>query len=320
MPTSAHNEAGSPNTPTGFEPTLSGAVPTAGHLSGLCRMWRSRICPAIIRPLGLLCGIWESRWESSLGLQKIGLIIPQEDKIMIKQMETRWLPNSVVAGLTSVLALVATAAPFQNLDFEQAIVSGSVPQVLPISQALPGWSGFLGANNQTDILYKITAIGSAGIRLGEAPTPFPPGDRFGVSVFSGGSPDGFGPNVSSGLWQRGDVPTDAATLLFDSSAPLPNSSRYRVAIEGVSLSLQPITEGVWGADISGFAGQNAELRFEALFVTGDMFPQSFFGFDNIRFSNVPLVPEPHTWALLGVGLGVVPWCFRSKRSRRSTRG
>jgi len=74
-------------------------------------------------------------------------------------------------------------------------------------------------------------------------------------------------------------------------------------LDGVSLSLQPVTEGTFGADVSAFAGKTAELRFQANYRADRQFPQVYFSLDNIRFSPDALVtvPEPATWALLGVG-------------------
>ena len=45
-----------------------------------------------------------------------------------------------------------------------------------------------------------------------------------------------------------------------------NNVSFKVTLDGVTLSLQPVTESILGADISAFAGKTAELRFQANWV------------------------------------------------------
>ena len=86
----------------------------------------------------------------------------------------------------------------------------------------------------------------------------------------------------------------------------------------VSLGGQPLTAFVqhdfgsikeYGADISGFAGQTAELRFSQISGPG---VYNNIWFDNISFSDQPIVPEPSTWALFALG-GAACWCATRRR-------
>lgn len=128
--------------------------------------------------------------------------------------------------------------------------------------------------------------------------------------YSGGSRHGEG-GVATGLFQVGDIPAEAKTLLFQGNgfAPDPNLW-FRVSVDGTPLELRAWDGGTLGADVSAFAGRTAELRFQANWLPEQPFPQVYFPLDNIRFSNVPLVPEPSTWALLGPGLTALLWCSR----------
>ncbi len=75
-------------------------------------------------------------------------------------------------------------------------------------------------------------------------------------------------------------------------------------------------------DVGLFAGQATELRFEFRSfgnppIDGPPIPglpdAKFHVLDDLSFSPLPAVPEPKTWALLGVGLGALFWrgCRRS---------
>src|ERR1017187_9728955 len=56
---------------------------------------------------------------------------------------------------------------FVNLDFNSAQLSdyGAGPTFVPISNAIPGWTGYLGTNQQTTVLYNAISLGLANLSL-----------------------------------------------------------------------------------------------------------------------------------------------------------
>ena len=205
-------------------------------------------------------------------------------------------------------------ASFVNLGFESPkLPLTQDPEDLyarvPIGRALPGWVAYTGTSIENRILYHSSFLGSAGLELRD--DTFKPNGKINYSVmfYSGGSLHGEG-GVPTGIFQTGDVPASAKTLLFQGETTFSEPRLdYRVTLDGVTLSLQVVTEGTFGADISAFAGRTAELRFQANYRADRHFPQVYFPLDDIRFSSVALVPEPSTLALVGFG-GLALWMLR----------
>jgi hypothetical protein len=89
------------------------------------------------------------------------------------------------------------------------------------------------------------------------------------------------------LKQTGKVPADAATLeLF-------NGGYVRVLVNGELIGESNVSYPIF--DVSKFAGQTVDLEFD--FGRGQQTSLDIFGFKPI--------PEPSTWALLGVGAAAV---------------
>ena len=72
---------------------------------------------------------------------------------------------SLLSGLMPVMA----QEPFQDLDFESATVAPAPPYqfpgLVPVGAALPGWTAYLGATQQSQVLYNSTTLGEASISL-----------------------------------------------------------------------------------------------------------------------------------------------------------
>lgn len=200
---------------------------------------------------------------------------------------------------------------FQNLNFESAIimpVPGDEYGRVEFGPALPGWNGYVGLVPQTLALYNNLFIGSPGIGL---VGPASGGIAGGFSlVLQGGSPLN-SPNVS--IVQSGLIPAGAKSVEFQTwNYAVP----FSVSMNGepISLTILRTMNNVvtYGGDVSQFAGQSAELQitaFSGLPRSGNLY------LDSISFSPLA-VPEPSTYALLGLGgllLGLGRWrSFRAK--------
>jgi hypothetical protein len=203
----------------------------------------------------------------------------------------------------AILAFVSEKAwcqgTFGNLGFESAVImpdpaSPYYPEGVYASNAIPGWTAYIGGVPQTDIIYNDISLGGAWISL-HGPGSSQP-------ILSGTyslllQPSTVGPPISVGVAQTGRIPQNAESLTFYGTGV------YTVTFAGqpiplVILASTPDYE-IFAGDISSFANQTGELRFQG----GGML-------DNIVFSSQP-VPEP---SVLGIfGLGVVGYVLRPRK-------
>lgn len=187
--------------------------------------------------------------------------------------------------------------PFQNLDFEQANTNsvsynaGAGVTLGPIEELLPGWTvvvsrgpfgdfpGF--TNTPTSLTFNSSFFDSVNVSVIDYNAiAIPRNGKFSVLI------DPRFWNASVALIQRGDLPSDATELrtegvLGHSGGTLPPE----LTINGLSLTW---TDG--RADISPFAGQNVELRYEVIGGWQD------------RLDGIILVPEPQSIVLWVFGL------------------
>jgi hypothetical protein len=209
--------------------------------------------------------------------------------------------NSVLS--ITLLALVhnCDGQAFVNLDFESAnlspIPAGQFGSLVPISDALPGWTGYFtgpgGTGQAAQVLQNNFTTGAASI------------DILGPYWSYGGIIEGqytvvlqaqaaFGITIS--LSQTGLVPVDARSLQFKASVIGP----FSVSLGGETLSLIPLGIGpnytLYGADITPFAGQIENLAITEPAAVGNATDL----FDSFVFSPTT-VPEPGTLALLALG-------------------
>lgn len=206
--------------------------------------------------------------------------------------------RTVVLGVLTVTSVFVVATygqgTFENLDFEAARVVflptnspyGPYPYIA-ISNALPGWSAFFtvpGAytNRITGILLdnadpRVTGALSLLDSMGG-----PLDGSFSVSL---------GQERNS-ISQSGLIPEGVHSLLF--RAAMEPDSSLQVSLGGENLSYVVLVRqsnyGLYGADISTFAGEPATLTFRG---TGQ-----WSEIDDIQFSP-QIVPEPSVLALAG---------------------
>ena len=212
-------------------------------------------------------------------------------------IETRTILGAPVAVTFCVAAVLllcsgATAASFQNLDFEEAVVAGPPGSLLPASEALPHWTV---SPDTYAVSYDQICLARGCISVHDSPS----------DDLSEAPLEGFfsivlqGPNVSDTgpvyIEQVGDVTGDLIELLF--LAPV-GSGTLEVSLNGSGIALTPV--GTLGAatilqgDVSAFSGMTAALRISSSGPTE--------GGPPVLVDAVKFVPEPSSVALLALGL------------------
>ena len=194
---------------------------------------------------------------------------------------------------------------FINLNFESAkIISDPdslyYPYGIATTNALPGWTAFIGGSSRDQITFNAPATGSTWVSI-YATNGFQISGKNSVLLQGGFYP--FNPTTAA-ISQTGLVPLSALSLLFQAQPVQPNAGTLEVSLGGQVLNFFALSTGanytLYGADITGFAGQTAALSFSAL---QNLDAYNAWNLDNIQFSSTA-VPEPATLAmtLLGVAL------------------
>jgi len=220
------------------------------------------------------------------------------------------------ALLAATSYLVPAQGAFQNLGFEAANVSGYSPgsSNVPMTNALPGWSGYYSTasvTNQATAWYDGISLGGAIISVidSNAPAFRPLQGSFSAFLFGGGN----GPLYSSTISQTGLVPTGTESLRFDAYV---SGAPFVVTLGGQTISMTPLQAfsnyTLYGGNVPAtLSGQIATLTFTEPPATGVQ--PSMFELDNIQFSNQP-TPEPSVFAVSVLGALLVGW--RALRRRR----
>lgn len=220
-------------------------------------------------------------------------------------MKTTSLLAHVIA-LISVSLSTQAQGTFQNLDFEQARIvpdpaSPLYPTAVAVTNAVPGWTVYVGAFYPYDILYDTVSLGAAAVSIHDT-------NDFGMQVLQGrytlllqtSFPDG---QQLPSIGQVGLIPSDAQSIRFYALGTI------SVTANGQPVLTMPISTEpdytVYGGDISAFVGQTVDLRFRC-----DLYSAAL---DNIFFSTLP-IPEPGVLGLSVLG-GLVLWRRRLRVTR-----
>jgi hypothetical protein len=229
------------------------------------------------------------------------------------------------------LAPNATAQPpFQNLDFESATfvpIPGDPHERVQFAPALPGWTGYLGGVPQSLALHNVTFISVEAIGVLDAAWPNGGLIQGNYSAFLQPAP---GLNIDASLAQTGLVPLVAKSLRFYA---IPHATPFGTPQAGdpigtfsvmmggqelpvFELGVGPNNSTLFGVDVVAWAGQTTELRFTTFAAPGGQFIgwNNLF-LDSIRFSPLA-VPEPGTWALLGLGLAALAGRLKRQSHRK----
>jgi hypothetical protein len=220
--------------------------------------------------------------------------------------------TKLIAGFPAALVAVlsAQAQGFVNLNFEMANVAGYSPDTLiPITAALPGWSGFYQNSQTSQVGYDFVSLGAAVISVidnNSQPDIGPLVGNYSADLFGGAG-------QSASISQTGLVPAGTESLLFDAydyGAP------FIVTLGGQAINVSPLQAfqnyTVYGGDIpSSLAGQIETLSFtEPPPAIGG---PSMFELDDISFSTNAPTPEPSIVALTAIGgllFGARKWFAR----------
>ena len=218
--------------------------------------------------------------------------------------------TSICLALGIASPFVELAGSFTDLDFEAVKKKPTNTGEVSPSQAFPGWAASQTGRPQPIVIYNTLTLGAGSVILFGT---FPGDQDWAHAVISGHYSAGLqtGAYGYASLAQMGTIPVGSRSLLLDTVG-----DAIEVSLNG---SLAPIVrwaEGTTGfgsrydtyvVDVSALAGQEVELK-----LSNAPFTQAVF-LDNIRFSQVALVPEPSTLALVGIG-GALLWAWRRSRA------
>ncbi len=218
------------------------------------------------------------------------------------------------AWMSAGLALLLSAAgaggqgTFQNLDFEHPLLPlNPVNFKVPIANALPGWTGYIGSGQVDQVWYDTITLNAASISL-QGVNGFiqPFQGRYSVGLESSDP----GNQFMAALAQVGRIPDYAVSLLFYASP----YNTLQVTFAGQAISLGRVGTGsgydIMGGDISAFAGQTGELRFISGIGPDGQGGAGFL--DNIQFSPQS-IPEPSVLGLSALGALLLGWRVLERR-------
>jgi len=215
------------------------------------------------------------------------------------------IKNGILIILILIIKQSAEAQGFLNLDFESANVSGDSPGSVPASSAITNWTAYISGVGQSSILYNSETLGEAAISLQGTNGIYQPiqGQYFVLLQATFFAPD----TNTAAIGQTGQIPEGTESLTFLGNTSLSGAgNNMQVTFNGSPISYSAIGSGsdytIYGANISGLAGDTGQLLFTA-------FNNTYAEIDNIQFSPSP-VPEPSGFALAALGallLGFRRW-------------
>jgi hypothetical protein len=227
----------------------------------------------------------------------------------------KFISYVVMVGLVGFMEKDAVAqgtTAFQNLDFENGVFVPAPTNQNPFAVdwvlAMPGWTGLIGTNQQTVVSHNALSLSVANITI-QGPD-YPSAGLFHGQyyvVLQGGLDPKTGQgSVGSAIAQTGTIPSGTQSIRLLSNNPF--ALNYILTFGGNIISMANVGTAangrtIWGGDVSAFASQTGELRFQG---AGYL--------DYIQFSTQQ-IPEPSAFCL--VGLGALLFSYRARLMRRS---
>ena len=221
--------------------------------------------------------------------------------------------------LASCLVCACASAPaqgtFQNLAFESAKLVPLSGGLYDFNQAFPGWAGYIAGVPTGVGDYNNLNLDGAGFSIIDSNYSnglgLPSGLIQGMytAVLMGGI-SGLNQPSDATLAQTSLVPVTAQSLQFKAQfVGFSPSASFNVTLDGTTLSLIPLASGtnytLYGADISAWAGQTADLAFTAI-AERPHFNADYLFLDAIQFSD-QRTPEPGVLSLSFLGALVLGW-------------
>jgi hypothetical protein len=223
----------------------------------------------------------------------------------------------------SYVNCVRAQGTFQDLDFEEATVSGYQPvSVVPTTAAFPGWevysTGAGGTTPLSSVWYDGVSLGGAAVSIIDNYPPFglsPLDGNYSAFLFGGGPEQ----NLSSvSISQTGTVPPGTLSIQFDGNV---SGAPFTVTLGNTTIDMVPLQSFVhydlWGGNIpASMAGQSETLTITEPPPIGTV-PPSMFELDDITFSTTSVIPEPSPLALAGIG-SILFALYRQTAQRRQS--
>jgi hypothetical protein len=211
----------------------------------------------------------------------------------------------VIVAVVSLWTFDAFAAPFVNLDFEQATVVPVGGDFIQAAPAFPGWTPRIDSNTISNAAYNYVGFGEPLVSLFDVPAPgiglpLLQGQYMAALVSRSGFP------IHSSLEQTGEVPGDAVTIRMLADLDLgPPIVKMNGVVVPMQLLIPSFVHGsLFAGEISTFAGSNVLLQ-----LSSSQPPSRLVGFDAIEFSYLP-IPEPASAVLILSSM----WILLSRRT------
>src|SRR5439155_26633872 len=152
---------------------------------------------------------------------------------------------------------------FSNLDFEQSRLPLFLePGIVPITNAMPGWTGYLGSNQIDQVWYNTVTLDAAAVTF-QGPGSLFPAIQGNYSVLLRGSSSLTFDPQSAAIAQTGLIPLGSRSIVFLTGP----TYRLEMSFAGQPIPLVQIGAGtnyiILGGDISQFARKIGELRITA---------------------------------------------------------